>query len=74
MPRMDQVIYYVYKTDKHMEEQAPKLNNKDIFPPEGHQVPELTKDDEIDQDSLTSGAEDEYYSSDEYCCRYVSDT
>ena len=43
-----------------MEEHAPKLNNTDIFPPEGRQVPNITEDDEVDQDSLASGEEDEY--------------
>ena len=41
-----------------------KINNADILPPEGQKVPEITKDDEVDHDSLASGAEGEYYSSD----------
>ena len=57
--RMDQVIYYVNKTDENVEENAQKLNNTDIFPPEGQKVPELTKYDEVDQDSFSSGSYDE---------------
>ena len=64
-PSMDQVMYYVYKTDDNMEEHAPKLNNTEIFPLGGHQVPEFTKDDEVDQNTLNQGVEDEYYISDE---------
>ena len=67
-PRMDQVLYYVYKIDENMEENYPKLNNTDILTPEGHQVTEFTGDDELDQDVLDSGAYDEYYSyGEEYC-------
>ena len=58
--RMDQLMYCVNKTDDHIEECAPNLNNTDILPPEGHQVPELTKDDKVDQDTLALGAEDDY--------------
>ena len=57
MPRMDQVIYYVYKTDKHMEEHAPKLKNTDIFPPECHQFTYIAKYDEVGHDALASGEE-----------------
>ena len=48
--RMDQVIYYVYKTDKNMEEHAPKINKTDILSIEGHQVIDITKYDEFNQD------------------------
>ena len=57
---MDQVIYCEYKSDEHVDEHAPKVNNSDIFPPEGHQVPNLTKDDEVGHDSLALGGEDYY--------------
>ena len=30
-PMMYKMLYYVYKTDKHMEEKTPKLNNTYIF-------------------------------------------
>ena len=60
---MDQVLYYVYKTDEHMQKDAPKLNNIEIFPPKCHQVTELTKDGEVNQDPLASGVEDGCYSS-----------
>ena len=63
---MDQVIYYVYKTYDNMEENSPKLNNTDIFPPEGHQDTEITKEHETNQDSLALGEYDEYCSSEEY--------
>ena len=49
-PSIDQVINYVYKTDEHMEEHAPKINNTDTFPPEGHQATYLNKYYEVDQD------------------------
>ena len=69
--RMDQVIYYVYKTDKHMKEHAPKTNNTDTFPTEGQQVTYLRKYYEVDQDSLSSVSEDEYYSYEEESCGTV---
>ena len=53
-PRMDQVLCYVYKTDDHMEENSPKPNNIDIFPSEGHLVPDITKYYEVGQDLLYS--------------------
>ena len=53
--RMDKVCSYVYKNYRRMEEHAPKLNNTDIFPLESHQVPNLTEDDEVVQDSLALG-------------------
>ena len=54
-PRIDQVLYYFYKTDDHMEEHSPKLNSTGVFLPEFHHVPELTKDDKVDHDLLASG-------------------
>ena len=58
-PRTYQFLFYVYKTDNHMEEHAPKLNNTDISPPEFYQVTKLTKYYEVDQDPLDSGEEDD---------------
>ena len=57
-----------------MKEHAPKLNNINMFPPEDSQVPELAEYVEVGQDSLYSGSEDEYYSSDEGYCVDGSDT
>ena len=61
-PGLDQVLYCFYKTDYHMEEHAPNINNTDKFPPEGFQVPDLTKYDEVDQETFSIGAEYDYYS------------
>ena len=41
-----------------------QINNTYILTPEGHQVTDITKDDEVDQDSLDSGEDYEYYSYD----------
>ena len=40
-----------------MEEHSTKPNNTDIIPTEDHKVTEITKDDEVSQYSLASGAE-----------------
>lgn len=64
-PRMDQVLYYVYRTDEHFEKHAPKLNDPAIFPPDAINVPDLTEADDPDEEDLAQGAEDEYYSSDD---------
>ena len=56
-PRTYQFLFYVYKTDNHMEEHAPKLKNTDIFPPECHQFTYIAKYDEVGQDALASGEE-----------------
>ena len=61
---MDQVIYYFYKTDKHMKEYAPKLNNTDIVSPECYQATQIIEYDKVDQDLLDSRAGDDYYSYD----------
>ena len=42
-PSMDQLMYYIYKTDEYMDEHDPNLNNTDILTTEGYQVPKLTK-------------------------------
>ena len=55
-PRIDQVLYYFYKTDYRIEEHAPKLNNIDIFPPGVCQVPELAEACGACQGLLDSGA------------------
>ena len=73
-PSRDQVLYCVYKTDDHMQEHTPKINNTDIFPTEGHQLPELSKNDEVDQDTFSLGAEDDNYSYDEKACGENSGT
>ena len=57
-----------------MEEHAPKLQSTDTLRPEGHQVPELTDNDEVYQDILDPGAEYDYYSSDEEFWGEDSDT
>ena len=57
-----------------MQKDAPKLNNIEIFPPKCHQVTELTKDDEVDQDKLVPGSQYNCYSSDQESCRDNSDT
>ena len=57
-----------------MEKHAPKLNNTETFPSEGHQVPEITKYDEVNKNLLAPGAEDDDYSSDEDYCRDDSET
>ena len=49
-PMIDKFLYFAYIIDNHMEEHAPNLNNTDIFPSEGHQVPGLIEDDEANQD------------------------
>ena len=58
-PSMEQVLYYVYKNDEHMEEHAPKFNNIYIFPHKGHQVPKLVENDEFEQDKLDPGEEED---------------
>ena len=73
-PSMNQVLYYVYKNDEHMEEHAPKFNNIYIFPHKGHQVPKLVEDDDFHQDKLDPGTEEDYYSSDDKSCGGKSDT
>ena len=67
-PRIYQVLYYVYKTDDNMEEHCPNINNTDILPHEGHQVNDISEDDEVNQDTLSPGEDDEYYSSGEKYC------
>ena len=62
---MYQVLYYVYKNDEYMEEHAPKFNNTDILPPKGHHVYKLVEGDEVDQNKLDPGAEEDYCSSDD---------
>ena len=57
-----------------MEENVTKLNNTDRLPPEGHQVSDLAKDNEVNQDLFASGAEDEYYSFDDELCGDSCDT
>ena len=49
------MLYYVYKNDDRIEEHAPKFNSTYTFPPEGSQVPELTKDGEVNQDFWLRG-------------------
>ena len=61
---MDQLMYYIYKTDEYMDEHDPNLNNTDILTTEGHQFPKLTKNYKVNQDKLDPWAQDEYYSSD----------
>ena len=73
-PRMDQFMYHVYKTNENMEEHTPNIKNTYILPPEGHQVPNLTKDDEFEQDILAPSEEYDYHSSDEESCGVYSDT
>ena len=46
-PSIDQVIYCVYKNYKHMDKNTAQINNTDIFSPEGLQVTDITKDDEV---------------------------
>ena len=71
---MNQVIYYIYKTENHIEEHSKKLNNTDIFPTEGRQLTNITKDDEVKQDSLNSGEEDGYCSFYEESCGNKNET
>ena len=71
---IDQVIYYVYFNDKHMEEHAPNIDNADILTPEVHQVPNLDDDNEVDHDTLDPGSEDGYYGYDDEDCGEDSDT
>ena len=51
-----------------MEEHDTKINHTYISPTEGHQVTEIAKYNEVYQDSLALGEEDDYYSSEEDAC------
>ena len=55
-------------------EHAPNINNSYIFPPEVHQVPDITKDDDSNQDTSDTGVDDYYYSSYGGSCEDSSDT
>ena len=57
-----------------MEEHAPKSNNTYILPPKGRQVPNIVEGDEVDQNKLNPGAEEDYYSYDEQSYGENSDT
>ena len=57
-----------------MDENTSKLNSTEILPPKGHQVSNSIGDDEVDQDILAPGTEDEYQSTDEDYCGGDRDT